>query len=306
MICHNTLKINKNTAEHSLPVNDLFRKFCPSRQGMIIADLANAVLEIHESGYGKPIDSCKRNDRIRKISQDIVDPNHKLQNLFNEQKIECIKANAPIDQTDIILLDDTFHGNKDQTLVRGQIANALKGDANIFLCEGLDNEKILFNVDQIHRLLPENIEFNPAKDLCAGWDDGWTHKQSLEKVRLSLQAAAIAQKNSESDIFGSITTLMNARDDLEKVTTEESRTRTESEWKTIVKFKDTYPDLKVMVFAGEAHNNEKWLLDKLKNSKYKYCIITPKKCQDNRDQNMIDYGMKYYHVDPANPWANSH
>jgi hypothetical protein len=296
-----------SSVRQGLTGENLLKPYYISPKNLIIADLAAESLEIkNEEGL---ITRSLWGKCINGLSQELVDPNNKLKQLFDEKKIERIKTNAPIDQAEIIFLDDTFHGNQEQTHIRGEIANALRGEENIFLGEGFSSDKLNLTASEIYHAFAANLEINLSKDTYAGWDDKLVYKQSQDKLRLGLQTVKLLDpKQSATDFDLSKLALMLATlNDFQEVTGKEAYARTENEWKTIKKYKELFPKVKILVFAGAAHNNEQWLEDQLKESQYKYCIITPKKCQDTTEDSGFDAignAMKYYNVDKYGIWGN--
>ena len=69
--------------------------------------------------------------------------------------------------------------------------------------------------------------------------------------------------------------LNNSMQSLQNVTGQQADKRTETQGKTILNFHQQFPDAKILVFGGAAHNNDKQLLELLKENGIKYCILTP-------------------------------
>lgn len=314
----------------SQPVGDrienAFRKFCPSPKGVVTVQFSENKLEISNSGYGKELDSLTVPKHRNQILQQIIDPKEKLKALINAGKIARYSGNAPVHEAQVIFLDDKCHGDKEQALVRGEIANALKGGNNILLCEGFGTETMYFSEEVFNQAFAPNLDYDLKTSFTAGWDDSITHKASLEKIRSGIEDAeqlkdfcensiqrlttnlqsiqiSPAALNSPDDFLktmgfdlGTLSRLVTSVSKVQEATGKDAHIRTTSAWDAIQKFRVMFPDSKIFIFGGAGHNNEPWMLEQLKNDGLKYCILTPVQYQEITKENALDYAKQYYRV----------
>ena len=175
----------------------------------------------------------------------------------------------------MIFLDDTCHGDKEQALVRGEIANALKGSNNILLCEGFGPETMYFSEEVFNQFFAPNLDYDLKTSFTAGWDDTIVHKASLEKVRngtedavqlkdfcedsiqrlkAGLQSVQITpetlkQLKSPEDFLkaagfdtDTFSRLVGSVSKVQEATGKDALIRTKSAWNAIQQFRGMFPD----------------------------------------------------------------
>lgn len=289
--------LHLKTAELSpLPLENRFRKFCP--KGIIEVNFTENKMEIEGSRRGPLVFPKKRERDLH----DIIDPKRLLATLFREGKITNFLGNAPVNEAQIILLDDVCHGDKQQTLVRGEIANALKGEDNILLCEGHGSETMYFSQAEFNHYFAPNLDYDLRQSFTAGWDDKFVHQNSLEKVRNALEDISEMQKALLQGSFQSqeeASARLAKLQEIEKVqeeTEKEGHERTTKGWKTIQHFHNLYPHAIILCFAGAGHNHEPWLLDQLKSSGLKFCILTPLRYLNFKNKEEAFERLKEYYL----------
>lgn len=269
--------LHLRTADLSpVPFENGFRKFCP--KGSMGVSFIENKMQIEASKRG-PLVFPKH--RVQDL-HDIIDPKHLLTNLLQDGKITHFFGNAPVDEAQIILLDDVCHGDKQQALVRGEIANALKGPDNILLCEGYGSQTMFFSEAEFNHAFAPNLDYDLRKSFTAGWDDEFVVKTSLVKVKNALhdlsEVAEIVKGGLPQNLEESFALKARVEEiapSLDEVIDKEAHERTTKGWETMQQFHQLYPQAKIICFAGAGHNQELWLIDELKKSGLKFCILTP-------------------------------
>jgi hypothetical protein len=222
----------------------------------------------------------------------IVDPKGQLKSLIEAGKISQIRGNTTVDQAQVILLDDTNHTNREQPYVRGEIANRLKGNENVYLSEACDSSKIFFTRDEINHHFAPNLELhNGTKDYLSGWDDECVHKKSMEALIRGFQEFELSKKNSNPEMA------KNGVLDLLSVIGEKGHQRTVSEWGAIKEKHQVFPNAKILDFGGRGHHSEKWLHEQLSNNQLRYAQITPAEVPSSTDAEFDNYyGINNYTI----------
>jgi hypothetical protein len=298
------LHLNKIPKE-PLDGYSLFRKFCPNKQGVISVDFQNKVMEIFRG------DNEKQGEQLqgRTVLNLTVDPANKLSTLIENNQVLKFYGNASIEDAKVIFLDDTCHPDKNQPLIRGEIANRLKGKENVFLCEGYDSNKISFSKDEIADSFAPNLNLHAdeSKDYLSGWDESFTHKKSLEEARLILLQKESLEKRiaslnykDKNEVESTAIALQKIILDADEVINHKSHQRTKALWSSVQQFQRNFPKAKIFVFGGSSHMHEPWLLEQLKKSGTKYCILTSEQKVKEEQYYLKDY----YHVDSYGLWGN--
>lgn len=238
-----------------------------------------------------------------------MDPKSKLKSLIEEGKITQIHGNCTVDQAQVILLDDTNHLDKEkQQIIRGKVANALKGCENIYLCEANPSNKIDFKQIEINHYFAPNLELNQggSKDYLSGWDDSSVHKQSLQAITRGLQQIKLSNLNSSAPTNEDMA--LSGLKDLADVVGKMSDLRTESLWNTLQEKHRVFPEAKIIVFGGADHLRDKWLHEKLINQNLRFVEITPNSVEitPNSDNGKSEVAKveKYYQIDKYSIWGN--
>lgn len=290
------------TDASSVDEGRLFRKFCHDLKEVLSVNFSNGSAEVFRGD--------NEHQRVEQVMEDqstlfkAIDPNGKLKGILEEGKISSFKGNVPVDEAQIVLLNDAEHRDKEQQLVRGEIANALQRKSNILLGESYDSDKTSFSPEEINHVFAPNLD-ESLKNLSsmAGWDHLETYLDNYQKNR---EFIALKKKikdiKSENPTLGSLDILCKAGGlqtielltTLEKALKEGAKARTRSEWSAIQKFIHQDSDSVIFVFAGAGHNNDPWLLEQLRESNFKYCILTPKIFYDSTKIHDLDDAGKYY------------
>ena len=296
-----------------LEKTDLFSKFCPSTEDVLTVDFEDMQMTLDypiDDRRGKETQHhmvWETKSPLQKLTflKELIDPQGKITHLIDQSSISRYIGNATVDKAQIILLDDNRHGDAAQALIRGEITNSVKGKKNTLLFEGCGNETMYFNEAIISQIFGPNLDWDLKKSFMAGWDDEIEHKKGLENIRHVFQDYNL-RKDKINSTLNKMIDLVNdleiselKQDNIQNILDKldpdfkqlsnidasfsktyqcfekGSHNRTINEWKTIQKFHSFYPEDKIIVFAGAGHNHEPWMLEQLKMSGLKYCILTP-------------------------------
>jgi hypothetical protein len=249
----------------------------------------------------------------------VMDPENRLKSLIKQGKIVQIHGNSTVDQAQVLLLDDTCHPDKQQSLIRGEIANLLKGKENVFLGESYPSSKIVFNRQEIDRCFSPNLALNQmgVKDYMCGWDDAYVYKQSKASVIQTMQQInclrdrkinflrdRISTDSIETSIDDLSTWLSRIADSVDEVTGKQGHLRTEVLWHTIEEKHRLFPNAKMIVFGGSRHLKEKWLHEQLSDHQLRFVEITPIEVEAGSAVDTIEQANEYYQVDRYSIWGN--
>jgi hypothetical protein len=208
-----------------------------------------------------------------------------------------------VNQAQVILLDDTNHLDKEQQpIIRGKVANALKGDKNIYLCEAYSSTKIDFSQNEIHCYFAPNLELNQggSKDYLSGWDDSYIHKQSQKAVVQALQQLNFS--NLLSSPYPNQDMALSGLKMLEGVVGKMGDLRTKVLWSTIEKKHCIFPDAKIIVFGGAGHLQDKWLHEQLIHQNLRFVEVKP--VDVTSGSNKEEKIQNYYQVEKYSIWGN--
>ncbi len=298
------LKLSQNPTEDNSKT--LFEKFTnPWNAANIPLNEQGTVTAVFEKNAPKivvdgryPIDSSHFDAAL--LSK-IVDPTGKLKSLIEEGKIIQIKGNSTVDQAQVILLDDTSHLDRlVQPLIRGEVANALKGTENVYLCEAHPSSKIVFSQHEIENAFAPNLKLNEpgTKDYLSGWDDAQVYKQTKKSIVQGYQQINLSGLNSGN--IANMNMALNGLVDLLNVIGEDAHLRTVSLWKTTEEKHQVFPNAKIVVFGGKGHLEEKWLHEQLAAHGLRYVEITPMKAAEVSGAQVQDY----YGVNKHSIWGH--
>ncbi len=230
-----------------------------------------------------------------------LDPNGKLKSLIDEGKIIRIHGNSTVDNAQVILLDDSSHLDKTtQPFIRGEVANALKGKLNVYLCEAHPSSKINFTSREIEHSFAPNLKLNQdgVKDYLSGWDDSAVYKQSKKSIIQGFQQINLSGINSGNN--SNIDMALNGLVDLLNVVTHEADLRTDTLFKTTQEKLTVFPDATILVFGGAGHLGDKKLHEQYAKAGVRFVEITPTKPPSVTGEQV----QKYYDVEKYSIWGN--
>jgi hypothetical protein len=293
--------LNSQTSYSSIESqNTLFRTFCPNLKDVLNINFEERSTEIYRADHGHQREQLSEEESVL---FKIIDPKGKLKLLLTENKIIRFRGNASVEEAQLILLDDTEHRDKEQQLIRGDIVNGLQKKSIVLLGESYDSNKTDFSPKEIDHVFAPNLDESIINSsIKSGWDDLEIYNDNYEKkfevIAIRKKIKEIKSQNPQLNSLdvmiaaGGLDTLARLSK-LEKDLVEGAEARTKTEWATIQKFINQDSDSTIIVLAGADHNNSPWLLEQLRESNLKYCIITPKQFYDSSKAD-IDDEAKYY------------
>lgn len=256
---------------------------CPNPEGLVVANLKERTITVVNSGYGDAESASKLKD------MKAFDPTNRLLKLVAEKKIDKIQGNANIEEAQVILLPDFSHPDKTHSRNRGEIANAVRNNCNIFLCEGVDSDRWELSLQEKQYYLPQGLELNHFGDEVYGWDNSHFHRTGLEKVKNILGGlnAEDIKVMEEALHSGDISSVLSNFDMVMKLastadTIENDRSsidnsvdiRTENLINVILNKMKSANGSRIIVEGGAGHLLDPVLLKALGKNNVKFCAIS--------------------------------